>query len=58
MCAWSKSISVTYISLADCRTIDLAPAVKTRVFKTLIAKIQEEHAVQHSKLFLKIERVK
>lgn len=38
---WSRTMSVTYITIADCRTLDAAGQVRTKLFSTLIQKFEE-----------------
>lgn len=44
-CTWSKSISVTYVTIADTRTLDVPAKVKDKVLSTLIQKTEESNAL-------------
>ena len=48
-CHWSKSISVTYLSIADMRTTDINKSTKIKIMNTLAAKIDEDQVMNDSK---------
>jgi len=41
LCTWSKTMNVTYITMADSRTTEFAPSVKQKILSTLTNKIEE-----------------
>lgn len=48
--AWSKTINVTYVTIADCRTSELQNSMKHKVLGQLITKFEEKYAFNDSKL--------
>ena len=44
-CTWSKTISVTYVTIADTRTVEDPVKIKDKVITTLIQKTEETHAL-------------
>lgn len=44
MTTWSRSMSITYITIADCRTLDLTSQIKTKIITTLTQKIEDSSA--------------
>jgi len=44
LCSWSKSVNITYVTLADTRAVQLTSHAKQKVLGTLISKIEEHHA--------------
>jgi hypothetical protein len=50
MTAWSKTLNVTYLNIADCRASDVQSALKHKVLASLIGKYEEQYALNDSKL--------
>jgi len=48
MCTWSKSLNVTYVTLADTRPVPIAASLKHKILSTLTAKIEENYATNNS----------
>ena len=46
LCTWSKSLSVTYATIADTRPIDTPRIMKDKIISTLIQKLEENCALQ------------
>ena len=55
ICSWSKSLSVTYVTFADTRVSDIPSVSKHKVLSTLIAKIEENCAIDDSNFLFKKE---
>ena len=51
LCSWSKSLSITYVTLADTRQSDLPSISKQKVLSTLIAKVEESSAINDSNFY-------
>ncbi len=47
--AWSRTLNVTYVTIADCRTAELQNSMKHKVLGTLINKFEEKYAFNDSK---------
>jgi len=47
MCTWSKSLNVTYVTIADTRPVQMAPTLKQKVLTTLTSKIEENYATNN-----------
>jgi len=43
-CAWSKTMSVTYVTIADTRTSDASTNLQQKILSQLITKIEESYA--------------
>jgi len=50
LCAWSKTLNVSYVTIADCRTSELHNSTKHKVLGTLISKFEEKYAFNDSKI--------
>lgn len=44
MCSWSRSMSVSNITLADLRTVEIGPQAKTKLVSTLVSNIEDNRA--------------
>jgi hypothetical protein len=52
-CAWSKTMSVTYVTIADSRTAELQSGLRSKILNQMTTKIEESNASYEgtSKLF-------
>jgi hypothetical protein len=48
--AWSKTMNVTYLTIADSRTTELQPVLKQKVLSQLSAKYEEGNVFNDGKL--------
>lgn len=48
-CAWSKTMSVTYVTIADTRTSDAPINLQQKILSQLITKIEESYACHDGK---------
>ena len=44
-CAWSKTMSVTYVTIADSRTAELQNGLKSKIINQMSTKIEESYAI-------------
>jgi len=49
LCAWSKTTNVTYVTLADSRTMRANPLVKHKILGILNTKMDEMQAINDGK---------
>jgi len=47
-CHWSKSLCITYLTIADMRNSDINKALQAKIMNMLISKIDEEHVINDS----------
>jgi len=52
LCSWSRSLNVTYVTLADTRAVQLTSFAKQKVLGTLTSKIEETQSFNNGKKFV------